>query len=94
MLKKGAILLLHGQNKGVFMPPPYMDVHGEVDIGLRCVDYNLICVSDCLNRRGRPLYLNTKRYAEVRKLWLSHGIPSFVARKMEQVFDVGGWRTM
>lgn len=61
------------------MQPPYMDIHGESDLGLR---------------RGRPLFLNTKRYDELRKLWLMNGIPSYVARKMEQVYDVGGWMTM
>ena len=61
------------------MPPPYLDAHGETDLGLK---------------RGKPLFLNKKRYDELRKLWLTHGIPSFVARKIEQSFDYGGWITL
>jgi E3 ubiquitin-protein ligase UBR1 len=63
----------------VFMPPPYMDAHGEVDVGLR---------------RGRPLFLNTMRYDELRKMWLTNMIPSYIARKMEAIIDAGGWNTM
>jgi hypothetical protein len=33
--KKCALLFLHGNNRGMFFEPPYLDVHGEVDMGLR-----------------------------------------------------------
>ncbi|KAJ3037015.1 hypothetical protein HDV00_002148 [Rhizophlyctis rosea] len=78
LIKKCIVLILHGDN-GNFMNPPYLDAHGEVDVGLR---------------RGRPQYLNMRRYDEIRKLWLTHGIPSFVARKIEQSIDFGGWPTL
>jgi E3 ubiquitin-protein ligase UBR1 len=28
---------------------------------------------------------------ELRKVWLTHQIPTFVARKMEATLDQGGW---
>jgi E3 ubiquitin-protein ligase UBR1 len=34
-------------------------------------------------KRGFPQYLHKPRFDEVRKTWLTHGVPSFVARKME-----------
>eukprot|EP00736_Rhodelphis_marinus_P006847 Rmarinus@m.3932 len=36
---------------------PYLDEHGEADVGLR---------------RGRPLYLNEERYRRLNSLWLLH----------------------
>ncbi|KAG9290597.1 hypothetical protein G9A89_011560 [Geosiphon pyriformis] len=78
LVKRCIILLLHLDN-GHFMEAPYLDVHGEVDRGLK---------------RSRPQYLNLKRYDEIRKLWLTHGVPILVARKIEQAFDLGGWTTM
>lgn len=87
LVKRSLIVLLHNEN-GNYMNPPYLDAHGEVDIGLR---------------RGNPLYLNKRRYNELRKLWLSHSgttfrliflVPSAVARKIEQTFDFGGWQTV
>lgn len=64
---------------GSFMPPPYLDQHGEEDLGLR---------------RGRPQFLAVRRYEELRKAWLSMSIPSRVSRRIEQTFDVGGWESM
>ncbi|KAJ3020715.1 hypothetical protein HKX48_000314 [Thoreauomyces humboldtii] len=78
IIKKCVIYLMHNEN-GCFIHPPYLDSHGEVDVGLR---------------RGRPQFLNQKRYDELGKLWLNHGIPSFVARKIESTFDIGGWATL
>ncbi|KAJ1733245.1 E3 ubiquitin-protein ligase ubr1 [Coemansia biformis] len=75
LVKKCGLLLLHHDN-GCFMSAPYLDQHGEVDLGLR---------------RGRPLYLNKSRYEELRRLVLAQKIPVFVARKVEQTFDLGGW---
>ncbi|KAJ2758012.1 E3 ubiquitin-protein ligase ubr1, partial [Coemansia nantahalensis] len=75
LVKKCGLLLLHHDN-GCFMSAPYLDQHGEVDLGLR---------------RGRPLYLNKTRYEELRRLVLAQKIPVFVARKVDQSFDIGGW---
>ncbi|CAG8463021.1 15022_t:CDS:2, partial [Cetraspora pellucida] len=77
LVKKCVILLLHLEN-GCFQNAPYLDTHGEVDLGLK---------------RGRPQFLNQKRYDEIRRLWLTHGVPIHVARKIEQTFDLGGWPT-
>jgi len=30
---------------------------------------------------------------EIRKIWLTHGIPTFVARKLDAMIDSGGWET-
>ncbi|KAJ3275846.1 hypothetical protein HDV01_006712 [Terramyces sp. JEL0728] len=76
-IKKCIILFLSNDN-GCLLNPPYLDAHGEVDIMLR---------------RGNPQFLNWKRYDEVRKLWLTGLIPGYVARKIEQSFDQGGWIT-
>lgn len=77
-VKKCAVLFLHDSN-GTFLPSPYLDLHGEVDINLR---------------RGRPQYLHQKRYDDLRKTWLRHGVPSFVARRLDSVQDPGGWTTL
>ncbi|KAG0230794.1 hypothetical protein B0O80DRAFT_469463 [Mortierella sp. GBAus27b] len=78
LIKKCVILLLHVRN-GCFHPAPFLDEHGEADLGLR---------------RGRPQFLNPLRYDDLRRLWLTHGIPIHVARKIEQSYDFGGWRTL
>ncbi|KAJ2722882.1 E3 ubiquitin-protein ligase ubr1 [Coemansia sp. Benny D115] len=75
LVKKCGLLLLHHDN-GCFMSAPYLDQHGEVDLGLK---------------RGRPLYINRTRYEEMRKLVLTQKIPVFIARKIDQTFDIGGW---
>ncbi|GAA5842078.1 hypothetical protein JCM9279_002777 [Rhodotorula babjevae] len=78
LVKSNVILYLHA-DKGAFSTPPYLDSHGEVDVG---------------GRRGRsqfPQYLHRGRYDEVRRLWLSHGVPTFVARKLEATTNPGGW---
>ncbi|KAF9432410.1 hypothetical protein BGZ76_010843 [Entomortierella beljakovae] len=78
LIKKCVILLLHVRN-GCFHPAPFLDEHGEADLGLR---------------RGRPQFLNPLRYDDLRRMWLTHGIPIHVARKIEQSYDIGGWRTL
>lgn len=61
------------------MNAPYLDVHGQVDQTIR---------------RGKPQQLNRKRYEEIRKMWLQHTIPVYVARQIEANYDVGGWITL
>ncbi|KAF9284537.1 hypothetical protein BGZ88_009928 [Linnemannia elongata] len=78
LIKKCVILWLHVRN-GCFHPAPFLDEHGEADLGLL---------------RGRPQFLNPLRYDDLRRLWLTHGIPIHVARKIEQSYDIGGWRTL
>ncbi|KAF8975801.1 hypothetical protein BGZ46_008847 [Entomortierella lignicola] len=69
----------HALTNGCFHPAPFLDEHGEADLGLR---------------RGRPQFLNPLRYDDLRRMWLTHGIPIHVARKIEQSYDIGGWRTL
>ncbi|KAK4129344.1 hypothetical protein N657DRAFT_686691 [Parathielavia appendiculata] len=65
---------------GSFSNAPYIDRYGEVDMGLRF---------------GRQLFLHQKRYdSMLRNLWLSHGVPSFIARKLEADINNGGWETI
>lgn len=46
-------------------------------------------------RYGRQLFLNQKRYdSTLRNLWLSHGVPTFIARKLEADINNGGWDTV
>ncbi|CAI2174520.1 3024_t:CDS:10 [Funneliformis geosporum] len=77
LLVKKCVILLLHVDNGCYMNAPYLDKHGEVD-GLK---------------RGKPQFLNQKRYDEIRKVWLTHGVPIHVARKIEQAFDLGGWPT-
>ncbi|KAG2173607.1 hypothetical protein INT43_005025 [Umbelopsis isabellina] len=77
-VKRCVILLLRTGN-GCFISAPYLDWHGEVDLGLK---------------RGRPQFLNQKRYDDIVKLWLQHSIPVYVGRKLEATYDCGGWETM
>ncbi|KAI1493158.1 hypothetical protein F5X96DRAFT_689381 [Biscogniauxia mediterranea] len=78
-IRKCAIFYLH-RVSGSFSNAPYIDKYGEVDVGLR---------------HGRQLFLNQKRYdSMVRNMWLSHGIPSFISRKLEADINNGGWETI
>ncbi|KFA48485.1 hypothetical protein S40293_00366 [Stachybotrys chartarum IBT 40293] len=64
---------------GSFSPAPYMDRYGDTDPQLR---------------HGRQLYLNQKRYDSlIRNTVLSHGVPSFISRKLEAEINNGGWDT-
>ncbi|KAI2613546.1 uncharacterized protein GGS25DRAFT_467671 [Hypoxylon fragiforme] len=78
-IRKCAIFYLH-RTSGSFSNAPYIDKYGEVDVGLR---------------HGRQLFLNQKRYdSMLRNMWLSHGIPSFISRKLEADINSGGWETI
>lgn len=78
-VRKCMILYLHGRN-GSWSHAPYLDKHGEVDPGLR---------------RNRQLFLSQKRYdALLRNVWLQHGIPKMISRKLEADMNNGGWETL
>lgn len=65
---------------GSWSNAPYIDKYGEVDVALR---------------HGRPLTLSQKRYdAMLRNMWLGHGIPTFISRKLEADINTGGWETI
>ncbi|KAA8909491.1 hypothetical protein FN846DRAFT_942436 [Sphaerosporella brunnea] len=78
-IRKCALLYLHDYH-GAWAEAPYLDTHGETDIGLR---------------RSRQLFLNQRRYDMlIRNVWLQHGIPSVISRKMEAELNTGGWDTL
>ncbi|SCV71410.1 BQ2448_2998 [Microbotryum intermedium] len=81
MVKRNSLLYLY-TDKGSFATPPYLDSHGEVDLGGR------------RSRNQYPQYLHKGRYDEVRKLWLNHALPTVVARKLDATTDNGGWHTL
>ncbi|KAF4325043.1 hypothetical protein G195_001661 [Phytophthora kernoviae 00238/432] len=72
----GIVLLLEqcriavvGGSMAAYFPCPYVDAHGEEDIGLQ---------------RGRPLRLDMARYRYLESLWLSHRIFTEVSRQRNQ----------
>jgi E3 ubiquitin-protein ligase UBR1 len=79
IIRKCVILYLH-ELSGSFMVAPYLNKFGETDPSLR---------------NNMRLYLNQKRYDSiVRQAWLSHTIPSVVARKLEGETNTGGWESL
>lgn len=69
-----------------------MPVHGASQRNSRPVD--LLTKPLCSRIRSQfPQFLHRGRYDELRKLWLSQGIPTFVARKLDATTDQGGWTT-
>ncbi|KAF8653558.1 hypothetical protein AX16_003895 [Volvariella volvacea WC 439] len=78
LVRRCAVLYLNSNN-GTFVQSPYLDAHGEVDMSMR---------------RGRRQYLHHARWEDIRKIWLNHGIPHVVARKLESVVDNGGWEAL
>ncbi|KAK3336220.1 hypothetical protein B0T19DRAFT_32995 [Cercophora scortea] len=78
-IRKCCVFYLH-RFSGSFSNAPYIDKYGEVDLGLR---------------HCRQLFLHPKRYdSMLRTLWLSHGVPSFISRKLEADINNGGWETI
>ncbi|EFP75552.2 uncharacterized protein PGTG_00883 [Puccinia graminis f. sp. tritici CRL 75-36-700-3] len=77
LIKKCSTLFLAAEN-GAFSMAPYLDEHGEHDVGMK---------------RGRPQFLHQARWDEIRRVWLTHNVPTFVARRQEASTDVGGWPT-
>ncbi|KAI0482332.1 hypothetical protein GGR56DRAFT_181516 [Xylariaceae sp. FL0804] len=78
-IRKCALVYLHC-GSGCFGYAPYLDRYGEMDMGLR---------------HGRQLYLNQRRYDSLlRGLWLGHGVPSFISRRLEADINTGGWETI
>ncbi|KAI8992651.1 hypothetical protein BDB01DRAFT_848002 [Pilobolus umbonatus] len=75
MIKDCFLLLLH-DNGGSIMNAPYLDSHGEADIFFK---------------RGAPQFLNEKRYEQIRQMYISQSIPSYVRRKMEATNTSTRW---
>ncbi|CAH0515339.1 unnamed protein product [Peronospora belbahrii] len=72
----GIVLLLEqcriaviGGSMAAYFPSPYVDSHGEEDVGLQ---------------RGRPLRLDIVRYRYLESLWLNHRIFTEVSRQRNQ----------
>ncbi|CAO3700928.1 unnamed protein product [Rhizopus stolonifer] len=76
MMIKDCFLLLVHDNGGSIMNAPYLDSHGEADVFFK---------------RGAPQYLNAKRYEQIRQMWLTHSIPSFIRRRMEASQTSTNW---
>ncbi|KAK5663672.1 hypothetical protein OQA88_4103 [Cercophora sp. LCS_1] len=78
-IRKCCVFYLH-RTSGSFSNAPYIDRYGESDMGLR---------------HGRQLFLHQKRYdSMLRNLWLSHGVPSLISRRLEADINNGGWETI
>ncbi|SPO19704.1 related to ubiquitin-protein ligase e3 component [Ustilago trichophora] len=77
-IKSNLVLLLYQGNGTFHFLSPYLDSHGEIDVGLR---------------KGRPQKLHQQRYDELRKQIWNHGVANIVARKIEAAMDQGGWQT-
>ncbi|KAI6529481.1 E3 ubiquitin-protein ligase ubr1 [Pyricularia oryzae] len=78
-IRKCSVFVLHGI-VGSWMQAPFIDKYGEADMGFR---------------HGRQLFLHQKRYdTMLRNLWLSHLIPSLIARRLESDVNNGGWETI
>ncbi|KAK2800941.1 hypothetical protein FQN50_007916 [Emmonsiellopsis sp. PD_5] len=78
-IRKCMVLYLHNQN-GSWHHAPYLDVHGEVDPGFR---------------HHRRLILNQKRYDRLlRDVWLGHGVPAVISRRLEAEINNGGWESI
>ncbi|KAF8879924.1 hypothetical protein BD779DRAFT_1550399 [Infundibulicybe gibba] len=78
LVKRCSLLYLYAAS-GTFAQSPYLDAHGEADISMR---------------RGRRQYLHHARWEDIRRTWLTHGIPTMIARKLEGTLDSGGWETL
>ncbi|PSS03626.1 E3 ubiquitin-protein ligase ubr1 [Coniella lustricola] len=78
-IRRCATFYLH-RLSGSFSNAPYIDKYGETDMGLR---------------HYRQLFLSQKRYdTMLRAMWLSHGVPSFISRRLEADINTGGWETL
>jgi hypothetical protein len=58
-------VLLNHGPRGVYYPSPYIDVYGESQH----------------NFRGKPLYLDSRRYEALTHLWVTHQIPREIVSK-------------
>lgn len=61
-------ILLLNRSRGCFRAAPYVDRHGETDIGLK---------------RGNPILLNMSRMKELNLLWLNHQIDEITIREID-----------
>jgi hypothetical protein len=64
--KRGAVLFLAG-GLGCFLRAPYLDAHGETDVGLR---------------NGRTLLLVQERYEELMRVYEEGGLHGYVSRNI------------
>lgn len=79
IIRKCNIFYLH-RLSGSFSVAPFIDKYGETDQGLR---------------HYRQLFLSQKRYdSMLRSMWLSHGVPSYISRRLEADINTGGWETI
>ena len=83
-------------NNGTFGQSPYLDIHGEPDVSMRLVYFSSYPMRMLIvtHRRGRRQYLHRMRWEDVRKIWLNHGVPTLIARRLESTVDSGGWESL
>jgi hypothetical protein len=70
---------------------------GEVDLSMRYFCFITLFLMLKLfynSRRGRRQLLHHARWEVIRKTWLSLGIPSMAARKLESSLDSGRWESL
>ncbi|KAG4089700.1 hypothetical protein H8356DRAFT_1431840 [Neocallimastix lanati (nom. inval.)] len=79
ILIKKCMVYINSGSSGQFLNAPYLDIHGEPDESYL---------------RGKPQYLSPRRYEELRKMWLHKSIPSYIAQRLENTVDYGGWETL
>ena len=78
-IRKCMVLFLNG-TQGTWTVAPYLDRYGEADPTLR---------------KHHQLFLNQKRYdGLLRHVWLSHGLPSLIARRLDSDVNNGGWESL
>lgn len=69
---KRCIIALVGSTHSRYISAPYEDSHGESNAGLQ---------------RSVRMFLNEKRYKQLEKLYVSHGIPNFVSQQHNAAAD-------
>eukprot|EP00096_Caligus_rogercresseyi_P014842 TRINITY_DN7322_c0_g1_i1.p1 TRINITY_DN7322_c0_g1~~TRINITY_DN7322_c0_g1_i1.p1 ORF type:complete len:907 (+),score=218.63 TRINITY_DN7322_c0_g1_i1:342-2723(+) len=74
------ITLIVDGERGAFLSAPYVDEYGEADDELR---------------RGAPLFLDEKKYAELNAMWLSNSTSDKICRSYEEVLTMNSdWHTL
>ena len=68
LMKQSALVVLHNTS-GAYLDSPYVDAFGEADPNMR---------------RGKPLWLNIKRYEKLQAIYSQHTIPDEIRQFQER----------
>jgi Proteolysis_6 C-terminal/ATP-dependent Clp protease adaptor protein ClpS/Putative zinc finger in N-recognin (UBR box) len=79
IIQRAAVLILNGKGKGYIKPAPYLDSHGEADLGLR---------------RGSPLFLDAAQKRHLDYLWLTNAIPTHIDNMQDDSNNPRLWLSM